>query len=117
MFKQATSLQEVNALPVTHAENFPVASWLCPPHLRPAIAAIYAFARAADDMADEGEQGPAQRLEALKMYNITQIAMTLSPSKKNVQAGKKLSTHFKKLMKGFFSRQYGPDKVFLQIEK
>ena len=42
----------------------------------------------------------AQRLEALKMYNITQIAMTLSPSKKNVQAGKKLSTHFKKLMKG-----------------
>jgi squalene synthase HpnC len=68
MFKQATSLQEVNALPVTHAENFPVASWLCPPHLRPAIAAIYAFARAADDMADEGEQGPAQRLDALQGF-------------------------------------------------
>ena len=68
MIKQATSLQEVKALPVTHAENFPVASWLCPPHLRPAIAAIYAFARAADDMADEGEQGPAQRLEALQDF-------------------------------------------------
>jgi phytoene/squalene synthetase len=68
MIKQATSLQEVKALLVTHAENFPVASWLCPPHLRPAIAAIYAFARAADDIADEGEQGPAQRLEALQDF-------------------------------------------------
>lgn len=46
---------EVQALPVTHPENFPVASWLCPPALRPAIAAIYAFARAADDIADEGQ--------------------------------------------------------------
>ncbi|HRM00336.1 MAG TPA: squalene synthase HpnC, partial [Acidovorax sp.] len=29
------------AAPVTHHENFPVASLLCPPHLRPPIAAIY----------------------------------------------------------------------------
>ena len=48
-----------------HYENFPVASWLCPPHLRPPIAAIYAFARTADDIADEGDAAPGQRLEDL----------------------------------------------------
>ena len=42
-----------------HYENFPVASWLCPPGLRPAVAAIYGFARTADDLADEGDAGAA----------------------------------------------------------
>ncbi|MDB5730326.1 MAG: squalene synthase HpnC, partial [Variovorax sp.] len=41
-------------LVATHYENFPVASWLCPPRLRLPVAAIYAFARTADDIADEG---------------------------------------------------------------
>ena len=68
MAHQPTPSQEVNALPVTHPENFPVASWLCPPHLRPAIAAIYAFARAADDIADEGAQGAEQRLSQLQSF-------------------------------------------------
>ena len=36
-----------------HYENFPVASRLLPASTRPSIAAIYAFARAADDFADE----------------------------------------------------------------
>jgi hydroxysqualene synthase len=40
---------------VDHYENFPVASFLCPPALRPAVAAIYHFARTADDIADEGD--------------------------------------------------------------
>ncbi len=48
-----------------HYENFPVASLLCPPRLRPAITAIYWFARTADDIADEGEARPAQRLQDL----------------------------------------------------
>ncbi len=52
----------------THYENFPVASWLCPPRLRPAIAAIYHFARTADDLADEGDASPAQRLAELAQY-------------------------------------------------
>lgn len=52
----------------THYENFPVASWLCPGHLRPPIAAIYAFARTADDLADEGAALPAQRLADLSAY-------------------------------------------------
>jgi len=54
--------------PVTHYENFPVASWLCPPPLRAPVAAIYHFARTADDLADEGDATPAQRLEQLHAY-------------------------------------------------
>ncbi len=50
---------------VDHYENFPVASWLVPPKLRPAIVAIYRFARMADDLADEGDLSPHQRLNAL----------------------------------------------------
>ncbi len=53
---------------VEHYENFPVASWLCPPALRPAVAAIYHFARTADDLADEGDALPAQRLADLAAY-------------------------------------------------
>ena len=53
---------------VGHYENFPVASWLCPPALRPAVAAIYHFARTADDLADEGTATAAQRLADLASY-------------------------------------------------
>ncbi len=56
------------AAPIAHYENFPVASWLCPPRLRPAVAAIYAFARTADDIADEGDASAAERLDALAAY-------------------------------------------------
>lgn len=54
--------------PVTHYENFPVASWLCPPRLRAPIAAIYWFARTADDIADEGDAPADLRLEDLAAY-------------------------------------------------
>jgi squalene synthase HpnC len=50
---------------VDHYENFPVASWLCPPRLRPPIIAIYRFARAADDIADEGNAPAEVRLAEL----------------------------------------------------
>ena len=53
---------------VDHYENFPVASFLCPPALRPAITAIYWFARTSDDLADEGDALPAQRLADLAAY-------------------------------------------------
>jgi len=53
---------------VDHYENFPVASWLCPAPLRPAVAAIYRFARLADDIADEGELAAAERLAQLAAY-------------------------------------------------
>lgn len=44
-----------------HYENFPVASVLVPRAMRRDIAAVYAFARAADDFADEGEADAAVR--------------------------------------------------------
>ncbi len=53
---------------IGHYENFPVASWLCPPHLRAPIAAIYHFARNADDLADEGNADAEQRLQDLQAY-------------------------------------------------
>jgi squalene synthase HpnC len=55
-------------VPVDHYENFPVASWLVPGRLRPAIVAIYNFARAADDIADEGDDTPASRVAKLDQY-------------------------------------------------
>jgi hydroxysqualene synthase len=49
----------------SHYENFPVASLLLPAYMRPHIAAIYAFARTADDFADEGTLTPPERLALL----------------------------------------------------
>jgi squalene synthase HpnC len=48
-----------------HYENFPVASLFLPPEKRPHVAAIYAFARTADDFADEGNLQPFERLAKL----------------------------------------------------
>jgi phytoene synthase len=53
------------ALARAHYENFPVASRLLPSAMRPHIAAIYAFARAADDFADEPGIADADRLQLL----------------------------------------------------
>lgn len=54
---------------IDHYENFPVASVLLPAHLRSAVEAIYAFARSADDLADEGNEAAEVRLAALKEYD------------------------------------------------
>jgi squalene synthase HpnC len=48
-----------------HYENFPVASLLLPKPLRPHVAAVYAFARAADDFADEGSLTAPERYAPL----------------------------------------------------
>ena len=55
-------------MPVDHYENFPVASFLLPKALRAPIEAIYRFARAADDLADEGDASPEARLAALAEF-------------------------------------------------
>ncbi len=60
-----SGLQPDASVDTRHYENFPVASWLCPPHLRAPIAAIYGFARTADDIADEGDASAQQRLDDL----------------------------------------------------
>lgn len=53
------------ALAESHYENFPVASRLMPARLRPHVAAIYAFARTADDFADEPGRESDERLRLL----------------------------------------------------
>ncbi len=53
---------------IDHYENFPVASWLCPAHLRAAVVAIYHFARTADDLADEGDAPAHHRLNDLSEF-------------------------------------------------
>lgn len=65
--------------PIAHYENFPVASFLCPAHLRAPIAAIYHFARTADDLADEGDAAPTQRLRDLHDYR-QQLVMACHPA-------------------------------------
>jgi len=56
------------ALAASHYENFPVASRLLPSSMRPHIAAVYAFARVADDIADEGPDPPAVRQARLRAW-------------------------------------------------
>lgn len=51
-----------------HYENFPVASILLPAALRRPVAAIYAFARTADDFADEHDWDDSTRLALLAAY-------------------------------------------------
>lgn len=59
---------QTQSMSVDHYENFPVASLLLPARLREPVTAIYWFARTADDIADEGNATPAERLEGLEAY-------------------------------------------------
>jgi hydroxysqualene synthase len=56
------------ALAQSHYENFPVASRLLPKEQRPHVAAIYAFARTADDYADEPGYEVDERLRLLQEW-------------------------------------------------
>ncbi|MEI7466096.1 MAG: squalene synthase HpnC [Burkholderiales bacterium] len=78
----ATAPWTISPVSVEHYENFPVASWLCPASLRGTVAAIYWFARTADDIADEGDAPPAQRLADLSAFraDLTAVAAGNSPS-------------------------------------
>jgi phytoene synthase len=74
-----------------HYENFPVASILMPRRLRKPVAAIYHFARAADDIADEGELSDTERLGQLdefraELARIASNEMPLTPLFRNLAA-------------------------------
>lgn len=60
----------------SHYENFPVASFLLPRRQRDPVAAIYAFARSADDIADEGDASTASRLQQLEDMALALRAIT-----------------------------------------
>ena len=64
----AASYAACERLARTHYENFPVASRLLPKAVRPHVAAVYAFARAADDVADEPGRQPSERISLLNAY-------------------------------------------------
>lgn len=64
----ARAYHHCRTLARAHYENFPVASRLLPRRLRDPVAAIYAFARHGDDLADEGTAAPAERLAALQAW-------------------------------------------------
>lgn len=67
----------------SHYENFPVASWLLPANLRRPISVIYAFARTADDFADEGKRSEFERLTLLDSYRSELDKMALGQSSNN----------------------------------
>ncbi|MEM6413445.1 MAG: squalene synthase HpnC [Pseudomonadota bacterium] len=50
-------------------ENFPVGSFLLPKRLRPHVATYYAFARAIDDIADDEDLPPADKIQRLQAMN------------------------------------------------
>ncbi|MDP2364333.1 MAG: squalene synthase HpnC [Ignavibacteria bacterium] len=62
--------KNVSALVNNHYENFPVASFLIPKYYRKDVALVYWFARTADDIADEGNYEPAERLEKLNKFEV-----------------------------------------------
>src|ERR1700687_2269222 len=61
---------ECRRLAQKHYENFPVASRLVPRDKREALAAIYAFARCADDFADEFRMGIAEARPDLRLEKL-----------------------------------------------
>jgi phytoene synthase len=64
----AAAYRECVRVARAHYENFTVGSFLLPRALRRHVAAIYAFARAADDMADEGDLAREERLARLDAW-------------------------------------------------
>ena len=83
-------------MPVDHYENFPVASLLVPARLRQPIEAIYRFARSADDIADEGDAAPEERLAGLAAYHaeLDRIATGAAPQTPLfVELAKVITTH------------------------
>jgi squalene synthase HpnC len=71
----------ITNMAVDHYENFPVASILMPKRLRKPVEAIYNFARAADDIADEGKLSDDERLRQLDEFRdeLTHIANNETP--------------------------------------
>lgn len=81
---------------VDHYENFPVASLLLPRAMRQPIEVIYRFARSADDIADEGDASPDERLARLAAYQaeLDRIAAGTRPQTPLfVELAKIIATH------------------------
>lgn len=73
---------------VQHYENFPVGSFLLPKAFRKPIAVVYHVARYADDLADEGDASPQERIAALNecIAELQRIEQGQSPLTARFQA-------------------------------
>jgi hypothetical protein len=60
-------------------ENFPVGSFLLPKHLRPHVATYYAFARAIDDIADNPDAAPQDKIARLNAMDDALLGRNTSP--------------------------------------
>ncbi|MFA6457030.1 MAG: squalene/phytoene synthase family protein, partial [Bacteroidota bacterium] len=60
--------RSLHSLASSHYENFPVGSRLIPARYREAIHLIYAFARTADDLADEGGTSTEERIAGIDTW-------------------------------------------------
>jgi squalene synthase HpnC len=76
----AIAYAECERLARAHYENFPIGSWLLPRRLRRDLAAVYAFARLADDVADEGDAPVADRLARLRAIEDQLVACAADPA-------------------------------------
>lgn len=101
---------------IDHYENFPVASILLPRRLRTAVHNVYRYARTADDIADEGDALPEERLDHLARYRAalqqmdtencedwadTQLKSVFSPLARTVQEHKLPLRPFADLLSAF----------------
>jgi hydroxysqualene synthase len=75
-----------------HYENFPVASVLLPPRMRRHVAAVYAFARVADDFADEGDTAAAERIRLLDGWGDRLQRSAEGRSQPAIQTGEPIET-------------------------
>lgn len=89
----------------THYENFPVGSFLLPREFRRPIRLVYAFARVADDLADEGEQSEQSRLKNLDLWE---------GELKRALTGEKGSDFFRELA-GVIARYSIPPLLFSEL--
>lgn len=64
-----------------------MASFLCPAHLRPAVQALYWFARTGDDIADEGDAPYELRIQTLRAYKADLSAIIKNQSASSEWAG------------------------------
>ncbi len=87
-------------------ENFPVASRLVAPRLRPHVLAFYAFARAADDIADSPGLPPQEKLRRLDAFEAGLSPDAHGPEKAvrlrdSLAAAGLPDTHARDLLKAF----------------
>ena len=104
----------------THYENFTVGSWLLPRRLRHDLAAVYAFARVADDIADEGAD--TGRLERLRAWEEKLLACARQPAAADdpvfVALGRTIAAHglsvepFRDLLQAFRRDAAGETRRF-----